>query len=65
MVNKKPITTLLNKEAFSWIEEETKYVEKLKDTMCATPVVATLEFTKIFIVQCDDFGHGIGRFLMQ
>jgi hypothetical protein len=47
-----PLTTLLNKEAFSWTEEATKYFEKL-EAMCTTLVLTTPNFTKIVIVDCD------------
>jgi hypothetical protein len=60
-----PLTTLLNKESFSWTEEETKSFEKLKETMCTTLVLATLDFTKTFVVGYDALGHVDGAFLMQ
>jgi hypothetical protein len=60
-----PITTLLNKEAFSWTEEATKAFEKLKEAMCTTLVLATPDFTKTFIVECDASGQLIGVVLMQ
>jgi hypothetical protein len=33
--------------------------------MCTTLILATLDFTKTFIVECDASSHGIGAFLMQ
>jgi hypothetical protein len=32
--------------------------------MCSTLFLVTPDFTKIFIVECDASGHGIGAFLM-
>jgi hypothetical protein len=62
---KTPLTTLLKKEAFSWTEEATKAFEKIKEAMCTTPILATLDFTKTFILECDALGHGIDVILMQ
>jgi hypothetical protein len=60
-----PITTLLNKESFSWTQVTTKAFEKLKETKCTNIFLATLDFTKTFIVECDASSHGIGVVLMQ
>jgi hypothetical protein len=59
------LTTLLKKEAFSWTQEATKSFEKLKEVMCTTPILAIPNFTKTFIVECDDLGQRIGAILMQ
>ena len=60
-----PLTKLLNKDAFSWNLEATKAFEHLKEEMCLAPVLATPDFTKTFIVQCDSSRIGIGGVLMQ
>jgi hypothetical protein len=46
-----PLTALLKKDAFSWTPEATKAFEDLKQVMCIAPVLATLDFTKTFIVE--------------
>jgi hypothetical protein len=48
-----PLTTLLKKEGFYCTQVATKAFEKLKEAMCTTPVLATPDFTKTFIVECD------------
>jgi len=60
-----PLTKLPKKDAFSWTPETTKAFEHLKEEMCQTSVLATSDFKKTFIVECDASGNGIGAVLMQ
>ena len=60
-----PLTTLLKKDAFSWTPEATKDFEDIKEAMCLAMILATPDFTKTFIVECDTSGNGISVILMQ
>jgi hypothetical protein len=60
-----PLTTLTKKDSFSWTPEETKAFEQFKEVMCKSLVLTTPYFTKVFIVECDASGNGIGVGLMQ
>ena len=45
--------------------EAKKCFENLKNIMSTTQVLATLDFSKPFIIECDASGFGIGAILMQ
>ena len=60
-----PLTTILKKDSFHWNEFANVSFEQLKKAMCTTPVLATPDFTKEFIVECDASGNGIGVLFMQ
>jgi len=55
----------LKKDAFSWTPEATKAFEHIKEAMCQALALATLDFTKSFIVECDSSGNGIGTILIH
>ena len=42
-----------------------KCFESLKGIMSSTPVLATPNFSKPFMIECDTSGYGLGAVLMQ
>ena len=60
-----PLSNLLKKNAFHWNEEAEKCIEALKWIMFSTPILATLDFSKPFMIECDASGYGLGAVLMQ
>ena len=60
-----PLISLLKKKSFVENDEATLAFSLLKDAMYSTLVLATPDFGKIFIVECDELVQGIGVVLTQ
>jgi hypothetical protein len=60
-----PLTALLKNNSFTWTPAVDQSFHALKVTMCTTPVLELPDFTKSFVLECDDSGKGIGGVLMQ
>jgi hypothetical protein len=60
-----PLTALLKKNYFTWTPTVARDFQTFNMAMCTTPVLALLDFTKNFVLECDASGKGIGVVLMQ
>ena len=60
-----PLTSLLKKNVFSWIEAVYQAFQDLKDAMCTTPVLDLPNFMKTFFLECDSSRKGIGTIITQ
>ena len=47
------LSNLVKKNAFHWSEEADKCFKELKGIMSSTPVLATPDFSKPFLIECD------------
>ena len=60
-----PLNALTKKGVVQWGEPQEKAFQELKKRLSETPLLVLPDFTKIFEVECDASGIGIGGILMQ
>ena len=60
-----PVTSLLKKDVFQWLDRASAAFDKLKTAMTTTLVLKLPDFNRPFIIEADASGVGIGAILMQ
>jgi hypothetical protein len=61
----RPLTGLLNRDAFRWSTEADGAFLALKKALMSAPLLQLLNFSKSFIVECDASGSGFGAVFHQ
>ncbi|XP_048492301.1 uncharacterized mitochondrial protein AtMg00860-like [Beta vulgaris subsp. vulgaris] len=60
-----PLMELTKKREFVWTHNAKRAFEELKASLCNAPILALPEFSKLFEVETDASGLGIGAVLLQ
>jgi hypothetical protein len=60
-----PLTGLTKKGVFRSTDEAQRTFDKMKEVMSTCPILALLDFTHPFLLECDASSEGIGAVLMQ